>query len=406
VCGLKRRVLFPDFLQCINNYDVFCICESKLDKHDIIDVQGYTYLSLLRNQTVKRKSGGIGIFVKNTLAPYVEILPSTTEYVFFIKVDKCILGLDEPLLIGTIYCPPENSRFYNEDLFDSLSNDITEYCSKFKYVFLNGDINGRISNENDFVLVDDFLSEQLGYSDEVKHFYNDILKISHNDFSLKRTSKDTKQNGIGRKLLDICKNNSLVILNGRFGSDKNIGEFTFKNQSVIDYSICSLKTLEFVKEFEIIDTDTLYSDGHKLMRNVLFSSKLPSLQSEDKHITSINNESEGETSPYIKNPKWKPELKDRFVDQLNTKEINNLITSLNNDDVSKSHIDTVSNKIAQMFSECACQAFPENTSDKKQNLSQPPKKPWFGPNCRNARVKYNQERKNIILTKRLSINNI
>jgi len=55
--------------------------------------------------------------------------------------------------------------------------------------FLNGDINGRVSNENDFVLVDDFLSEQLGYSDEVKHFYNDILKISQSDFSLKRTSK-------------------------------------------------------------------------------------------------------------------------------------------------------------------------------------------------------------------------
>ena len=53
-----------------------------------------------------------------------------------------------------------------------------------------------------------FLSEQLGYSDEVKHFYIEILKISHSDFSLKRTSKDTKQNGIGRKILDLCKNNS------------------------------------------------------------------------------------------------------------------------------------------------------------------------------------------------------
>ena len=64
VCGLKRRLEYPEFPELVNNFDVFCVSESKLDKHDIISLKGYTYVSQIRKQRYLRKSGGIGIFIK------------------------------------------------------------------------------------------------------------------------------------------------------------------------------------------------------------------------------------------------------------------------------------------------------------------------------------------------------
>jgi hypothetical protein len=40
-------------------------------------------------------------------------------------------------------------------------------------------------------------------------------------------------------LLEFCKGNSLFIVNGRVGKDKNIGRFTCRNDSVVDYCISS-----------------------------------------------------------------------------------------------------------------------------------------------------------------------
>ena len=31
VCGLRRKNLFPDFCELVDNYDIFCVSETKLD---------------------------------------------------------------------------------------------------------------------------------------------------------------------------------------------------------------------------------------------------------------------------------------------------------------------------------------------------------------------------------------
>lgn len=49
--------------------------------------------------------------------------------------------------------------------------------------------------------------------------------------------------------------------------DANVGRFTFRNNSVIDNAIASAECFEFISDFDIIETDPLFSDGHA---NVLF----------------------------------------------------------------------------------------------------------------------------------------
>ena len=75
---------------------------------------------------------------------------------------------------------------------------------------------------------------------------------------------DKNANKNGR--IDICINNNLFFLNGRFGKDKHVGRCMFREQSSIDYTICSIDVIKILNDFEIGDPDFLLSDGHALLK--------------------------------------------------------------------------------------------------------------------------------------------
>ena len=86
-----------------------------------------------------------------------------------------------------------------------------------------------------------------------------------NNLTQKRKSLDTQQNKLGERLLALCISNNLTVLNGRSGSNAGIGKFTFRNSSIIDYVIVSADSAKYVQNFQIIDLDPLFSDGHSLL---------------------------------------------------------------------------------------------------------------------------------------------
>lgn len=68
-----------------------------------------------------------------------------------------------------------------------------------------------------------------------------------------RISKDKTVNGKGRKFIDFCDNNNLVVLNGRTYGDEG-GEFTFlgpMGSSVNDLCCMSLNLLNGVRKFTV-----------------------------------------------------------------------------------------------------------------------------------------------------------
>jgi len=65
VCGLKSKLLSPDFSDYISNYDIFACSETKLDNLDRINLEGYDFISKPRKHTTVRKSGGIGVFIRS-----------------------------------------------------------------------------------------------------------------------------------------------------------------------------------------------------------------------------------------------------------------------------------------------------------------------------------------------------
>ena len=83
----------------------------------------------------------------------------------------------------------------------------------------------------------------------------DILPIDYEtDTVITRYSQDNKVNANGRKLLEFCKQNTLRIANGRIGSDKGIGKYTFvgnTGHSVIDYIIATPSLLNVIRTFHV-----------------------------------------------------------------------------------------------------------------------------------------------------------
>ena len=104
-------------------------------------------------------------------------------------------------------------------------------------------------------------------------------------------------------------------MNGRCGEDKNIGNFTFRNTSVIDHTITSVEALKFIDTFYISELDSLYTDGHSLLTTI---QKFKNL----KKVSSVNTTD--------KNIKAKPPWNERKVQEFKNNIDKNKILQFNN----------------------------------------------------------------------------
>ena len=177
----------------------------------------------------------------------------------------------------------------------------------------------------------------------------------------------------------------MFILNGRCGNDCNIGMFTFRNISVIDYTLCSAGFLENVSNFDVIELDPLFSDGHSLL-SVDISLSQPV-------IRNLQTDAPDKARP----PRWKDNLKLEFKHNIDPAKLNSIKDLLNeqiNDTCIKPFLNNITSRISDLFTECARKTFPSNpkTSARKENAPIP-HKPWFGPQCNRARNSYNYARK-------------
>ncbi|MES9879996.1 MAG: reverse transcriptase family protein, partial [Sedimenticola sp.] len=377
VCGLRHRLLYPDFVEHIKEYDIFTVLETKLDAFDIITLPGYTFLSQHRKQKYLRKSGGIGLFVKDCYTPYLSLIESDSDYTMWVKIHHYMLTVNEDILLGLIYQPPESSRFYNADEAENLEVEITSMCIEYSYVYLLGDINGRVSNLDDYTCVDEFLSDHFEFDADLTEHFNRYTALNSFNMTTKRTSQDTRTNKLGLKLLDTCKLNNLFIINGRCDTDKGVGAFTFRQNSVIDYAISSHKGLEYISKFVITELDALYSDGHACI----------SLTLNFKPTTNNKNTGTQKSQTQQSKPKWKPENKQDFDDNLNIELLNNITYELNQitEDIkmaTQEHINTITDKISVMFEKSATKSF------KSEHYNTKTDKIWYGHECNNTRTEY------------------
>ena len=124
VCGLKTRLEYPDFVTYFSSFDIICYQETKVDEFDILSLPGFTAISQPRKQRQYRKSGGPAIFIKDNISQFCTQYKTESDYILWISIDKSVLDTDKNVILGSIYIPPVQSRYYNEDELAVLESEI------------------------------------------------------------------------------------------------------------------------------------------------------------------------------------------------------------------------------------------------------------------------------------------
>ena len=233
--GLSKKLCEDDYVDFIHKHDIFCLQETFT--HDNFD------FSLLFNEYehfhkpgVKlkekgRRSGGIVVLIKKTIAKYVEPIDCEAENMICVKVDGRILQTDGDAIMIFTYIHPCQSPFYDDKGYDSTLIYLEEFLMQLTEQYVDipymivGDLNSRIGDWN------------LTQDDEEEPHNSGITETYGN-----RKSRDKITNIFGRQLISLCELCQLVPLNGNTMGDLE-GKFTFVSnhgKSVIDYALVSL----------------------------------------------------------------------------------------------------------------------------------------------------------------------
>ena len=87
----------------------------------------------------------------------------------------------------------------------------------------------------------------------------DVYILDDLDIPRLRNNPDDIVHNYGRKLISFCKNNNMLVLNGRVRKDQSSNP-TSENNIILDYAISSAHLLRKVEDFEILEFSKLFSD--------------------------------------------------------------------------------------------------------------------------------------------------
>ena len=117
VCGIKRKLQYPEFINFISNYDILCFVESKTDDTDVIEIPGFVSHMKNRTQVARIRSGGIIFAVRDSLNKCINVRKSNSDFVFWFTLSKDTDNIYPDTLFGVIYIPPENTKYSSPECF-------------------------------------------------------------------------------------------------------------------------------------------------------------------------------------------------------------------------------------------------------------------------------------------------
>ena len=295
----------------------------------------------------------------------------------WIQIDKCLMKADENIILGLSYISPIQSKYYNDEEILNLEREITSVCSQHKYVLITGDLNARTARLKDYTRVDNFLSDLIDFDGETLSFFDKTPILEKYNVPLERATKDCKTNNTGNWLLETCKNNNLFIVNGRIGRDKHIGAPTFRDKSVIDYTISTADCFTWLSDFEVIELDPIFWDGLALISWSLGA------QNTDKSYAPNLDDAQNRNTKY----KWSDTSKENFIQQIDLNEVLHIKANIDEIESNYENLNFYTNKILSLLEKTA--RITLNPVNKIWN-KRPFDKPWFGPACKSARKEYNK----------------
>jgi hypothetical protein len=65
---------------------------------------------------------------------FIHPIPTDSSYVFWFRISRELLGLDEDVVCGIVYIPPEYTVYSSVDAFSELENEYLALQRNYKYI--------------------------------------------------------------------------------------------------------------------------------------------------------------------------------------------------------------------------------------------------------------------------------
>ena len=411
VNSLPAKIKFDILEDYIDKFDIICLSETKTDATDEqnLHFDGFT-IRYLHRKNYKSKSGGVATLFRDSLFEHVTELHQYVNNgcVQWFKIGSAVIGTE--FVLGTAYVVPEDSSYHSGEEFDVILENMVEIQNDLGLPFwLAGDFNARTGNLDDFIELDECVADSVGI-DSQNGMFLDTEFFNSAGIKQKRENLDKVVNKSGKKLLDLCKYLNLLIINGRVGQDKHIGQLTCGAASTVDYMIASPDLLPHALDFWVDQFDSFLSDKHcpticRLNSNAaVTSAPQPSLPLNNASCspagskrrgtqTSDNTTLEDNTGVTNYHSKWAHGVTETFINSFDNDQIASVKSKLDKlkcRNVSKEDIDLISNEINSLYRECVLRTGLTKQVSNKTSCRQHKKqsKPFFTKECRESRNKY------------------
>ena len=229
---LKAKMLCPDILNTITQYDICLLQESHLYPLEHLSLNlpiSHDVISLPRTykKTFKKQFGGVIVFFKKTLNVSLNKRASST--------DIMVLDLDHLTLVNVYILPEYQSwdKFSDVDPFQTLQETLTGLQGH--PVIAMGDFNARTGL---------------------------IASPNH-----PRVSQDVAVSTRGRALMSFCKASDFILLNGAQPFEKKSHTYTSfqpRGKAVVDYVIVNELGLAVISDFRVLSPQLEWSDHAQL----------------------------------------------------------------------------------------------------------------------------------------------
>ena len=414
VCGLRSKVNNGIFDEYAKQFAIICLSETKLAKNTDIDLTGTNlndYLCITKEKTIKSHQyggvHGICMLIRNNIVNHSKIITGVkSPYVLWVQFSKEAFGFS--CVIGSVYLPCTKTH-KDPEMFESIYEDIFYLKGILELpICLVGDMNSRTGELDDILTFEREVIHSCETNDITDFFVDDCSDLSffedNNIISRKRANKDKTLNENGKDLINLCKRNNMIIMNGRTGSDREIGKVTFQSKngkSTIDYCITSPDFIRHIQDFQVDILDQNLSDKHspiiltlktKLSENPINSNDIP--DESDINYDRLHS-------------KWDEEKMPEFQNNFDQTKINNLCQMLEHIEINGSDLQEI-NKIVDETANVSISAGINSNMSKKPTSETKPKlvkkenKPWFDRECQEKRRHFIQiKRQNHKITLKL-----
>ena len=358
----------PDLEKILIN-DINILTETWSCTHDK-NIPNFLTIELPPNKLDKRKtgrsSGGTLIYYKQYLQNQIKIIKSHKNYLW-LEIDKCVFyNRTNNLRICTLYIPPQESKYYTDEIFEELVDDIIDFSPGNEDVMIIGDFNARTNCLPDHI-------PAANHTDGVNSV---IPNLGH---FLKRSNCDTGYpNKHGRNLINLCRSTNLRILNGRKFGD-TIGNLTcisHNGASCIDYALASNSLFDKISLFYVSEQSSL-SDHSKITAH-LQNKKIINYAEANYDWTQLKNR-------FV----WDEESPANFRNTLNSEKIKLKINNLKDQFKADCNPDLISSELTSIFHSAANASLKHKPSKHKQFKGSPMKKKWFDSDCSNLKRELN-----------------